>query len=278
MATIGELTEAKTSRYVQAGQIKLHYNQAGEGDPPIICLHGGGPGATGWSNFNRNLPAFSARFRTILVDLPQYGKSDPVAINEPRLAYNARVLRDMLDALGISRATLVGNSMGGGSATKFAVDYPDRLHRLVLMGSSGHGESLFTPVPTEGIKLIQDYFRGPSKEKMQKLIETLVYDSSSVTEELVEERYQASLNPAHREARAKSSQRMEDLTPELPKIKARTLLIWGRDDRFVPLDSGLSFLRKIPDSMFVVFSRCGHWAQYEHADEFNRLVLDFVTH
>ncbi|MGD9893604.1 MAG: alpha/beta fold hydrolase [Dehalococcoidia bacterium] len=276
--TTTELTEEATSRFVQAGSIRMHYNEAGTGGPPLVCIHGGGPGASGWSNFRQNLPALSAIRRTLLVDMPQYGKSEAVVVNEPRLGYNARNLKAMLDALDIDKVTLIGNSMGGGTSVKFAIDYPDRVDRLVLMGSAGFGPSLFTPQPTEGIKFLGNFYRNPTREAMKNIIDVFVYDSSFMTEELLEQRYQAAMDPAIMEARKNSNTPYEDLTADLRKIKAQTLIIWGADDRFVPLDQGLGFLRHIPDARLVVLPRCGHWAQYEHADEFDRLVIDFLSH
>lgn len=273
-----QLTEESTSRFVQADKIRIHYNEAGTGGPPIVCLHGGGPGASGWSNYRQNLDALSGARQTLLVDLPQYGKSDAVVINEPRLAYNARVLKDMFDALGFDKVTLVGNSMGGGTSAKFAIDYPERVEKLILMGAAGGGESIFMPTPLEGIKVLTSYWDAPSREAMRKIIEIFVYDSSFMTEELLEQRYQSSINPTIMEARAKSRSPLEDLSADLKRIQARTLVIWGRDDRFVPMDHALGFNKRIPDATLVVLPKCGHWAQYEHSDEFNRLVLDFIAH
>src|SRR6266508_4024359 len=106
------IDEASTSRFVQAGSVRLHYNKVGSG-APVIMLHGTGPGASSWSNFSNNVASFANSFRALLVDMPQYGKSDKVVIEGGRLTYTANVLKDMLDALGIDRADFVGNSMGG---------------------------------------------------------------------------------------------------------------------------------------------------------------------
>ena len=270
------LTEAETSNYVQAGNIRIHYNEAGTG-PVIIMLHGGGPGASGWSNFQRNIGPLSELFRVLLIDLPGFGKSDSVVINEPLSQFNARVLRDLLDTLHIERTHLIGNSMGGSIALNFAIDYPDRTDRLVVMGSAGAGQSLFVPLPTEGIKVLMQVYDNPTIEGMRQLIQLMVYDSSFLTEELLQQRLQAALNPQHLEARKKSTIVQWDLGKDLGKVKAKTLIIWGRDDRVVPLDGSLRLLWGIPDPQLHIFGRCGHWAQFEHADEFNCLVNDFLN-
>ena len=104
------VSEAATSRSIQAGGVRLHYNEVGSGEP-VIMLHGAGPGASSWSNFQRNLGPIAERYRALLVDMPQYGKSEKVVIREGRLTYVARVLRELLDQLGIARAHFIGNSM-----------------------------------------------------------------------------------------------------------------------------------------------------------------------
>src|SRR5205085_10054779 len=121
METTQIIDETSTSRFVQAGGVRMHYNEVGSG-PPVIMLHGTGPGASSWSNFARNVEAFASSFRALLVDMPQYGKSDKVVIEGGRLTYTANVLKDMLDALGIGKAHFVGNSMGGQVAMKLAID------------------------------------------------------------------------------------------------------------------------------------------------------------
>ena len=279
MATTASLTEEATSKYVQAGDIRLHYNEAGAGEV-VICLHGGGPGASGWSNYITNIGPLSERFRVMLVDMPGYGKSDSVAMTEkPRAVYNAGAMKNLLDALGIEKAHFVGNSMGGATSVKFAIDNPDRIGKLVLMGAAGAGASLFTPMPTEGIKLLNGVFRDPSKESLRRLVQVFVYDSSFVTEELLDQRLMAIMDhPDHLENRRNSTMENVDLSADLKKITAKTLVIWGRDDRFVPLDHSMRYLWSIPDAQVHIYSKCGHWAQYEKSEEFNRLVTDFLTH
>ncbi len=273
------LTEESTSRYAQAGDVRMHYNEAGTGEA-VIMVHGGGPGASGWSNYVQNVGPLSERFHVLLVDLPGFGKSDPVVMHELRNRVNATALRDLLDALGIEKANVVGNSMGAASSATFAIMYPERINKLVLMGgASGAGRSLFQPLPLEGIKRLNEAFNDPTMDTFRRMIEVFVYDSSFMTDELLQQRLKATLDhPEHLEARKKSTGGMEDLTPLLHAITAKTLVIWGRDDRFASLDRVLHYLWHIPDAQLHLFSRCGHWVQYEKAEEFSRLVFDFLSH
>lgn len=276
MATLP--AEAATSRYLQLSKLRLHYNEVGQGQP-LICIHGGGPGANSWSNFAANIGFFSAHHRLLLVDLPRFGKSAKVAIDGPPLTFNAAVLKEFMDALNISRAPIIGNSYGGQVALKTAIDYSDRVSSLVLIGSAPVVQSLFNPMPVEAIKLIGSYYRGlggPSLAKMRQLLSTLVFDQGLITDELVRERYEASIDPETVKINLEPPGPRQDLTAELSGVKAPTLVIWGMDDRAGALDVGLMLTRFIPDAQMHIFTRCGHWAQMERADEFNELVLGFL--
>lgn len=265
------------SSFIQAGRVRLHYNEIGAG-PPVVCLHGGGPGASGWSNFGQNVPALSAKFRLLLVDMPQFGASEKVVIKEGRLTYVARVLNDLFDKLGLAKAHFIGNSMGAQTAFKFAIDYPGRIDRLVAMGNGSITQTVFTPRPTEGIKMIQGFYRGagPTREKLRSLIETLVYDASFLTDELLEQRFAAANDPEAVALWSKNPPPNEDIMALLGKVQCSTLLVWGVEDRFAPIEGGLAQLKRLKDARLHVFAHCGHWAQVEKAREFERLVLDFL--
>jgi 2,6-dioxo-6-phenylhexa-3-enoate hydrolase len=271
---------ALESRFATVEGVRLHYQQTGAGQP-LICIHGAGPGASAESNFRLNTGAFAQKFRTILYDMPQYGRSDKVVLTEPRLRYNARILNGFMTELGIDRAHIVGNSMGGQVAIKLGLDFPERLSRVVIIGS-GVVPPVFAPFPVEGVKMIARYYKGggPSREKLRDLLQTILYDPSFLTEETFEERYQASTDPEVVELFGNRQGELprENLGPDLARLKAKLLTIWGMDDRFGALDVGLQITRMVPDARMHIFTKCGHWAQVEHSAEFNRVVLDFLTH
>ena len=289
-----QLTEESTSRYVQVKQpysykdkqrvldMRIHINEAGTG-PTVVMLHGGGPGAAGWSNYSRNIGAFvDAGYRVILVDCPGFNKSDPMVMDVPRGIVNAAAVKGVLDALDIPKAHLVGNSMGGATAMTFALEYPDRIDRLILMGPGGLGQSSVFPMPMEGNKHLYKHFHEPSIEGLRRMIDVIVFEPTRVTEELIQGRYANMMrnDGQHLKNWVESSKNamLIDLSPRLPEIKAKTFVTWGRDDRFVPLDHGLKLVFALPDARLHVFGKCGHWAQWEHAEEFNRLVIDFLKH
>jgi pimeloyl-ACP methyl ester carboxylesterase len=272
-------TEAETSRYADAKGVRIHYNEVGAKDGPVLlCIHGGGPGASSWSNFTSNIEAFAKHYRVILMDLPRFGKSAKIHIEGPQLTVMAGILRDFLDALGIDKVRLVGNSYGGQVGIKFAIDYPDRIGGLVVIGSAPVIHSLFCPMPVEGVKLIINYYKGeggPTLAKMREIAKIMVYDQSLVTEEMVQARYEASMDPDAIKVNMGPPLQRQDLTAEFGKVAVPTLVIWGMDDRAGALDIGLLMTRAFQNAEMHIFSKCGHWAQVEHATAFNELVLSF---
>lgn len=276
-------------QYVQVrDDLRLHYHEAGSEHPEtVILLHGGGPGASAWSNFGRNLPVLAKSFRVLAVDQPGFGRSDKPTEHPQYFTHSADAVVGLMDALGIERAHLIGNSLGGGAAVRLALDHPDRAGRLVLMGPGGLSLNMFSPDPTEGIRNLARFAAppGPSKEKLEAFLRVMVYDQSLITDELVDERFAAASAPdslAAMAAMGASFARPDTyeqgmLWREAHRLRQRVLLIWGREDRVNPLDGALLALKTIPRAQLHVFGRCGHWAQLEKFEEFNRLAIDFLT-
>ena len=286
--TPGVIDAKSTGRYATtAAGLRLHYHEAGPADADtVVFLHGGGPGASAWSNFGRNIEVFARRWHVIAVDQPGFGRSDKPTEHGQYFTHSADALAGLLDTLGVARAHLVGNSLGGGTAVRFALNHVDRAGRLVLMAPGGLGLNVFAPDPTEGVKKLARFAAppGPSKEKLADFLRTLVYDSSLITDELVAERFAAAdtrESLAAMAAMGASFSRPDTfeegmLWREAYRLRQRVLLIWGREDRVNPLDGALVALKLIPRAQLHVFGRCGHWAQLEKFDEFNRLSLDFL--
>lgn len=279
-------TSTVASRFERvAPELRLHYHEAGEQHPTaLVLLHGGGPGASAWSNFGPNVPALAGSFRTLAVDQPGFGRSDGPTGDAHYFTESADSVASLLDSLGLARAHLVGNSLGGGTAVRFALRHPDRAGRLVLMAPGGLSMNVFAPDPTEGIKRLYDFAAppGPSREKMASFLRTLVHDPTLVTHELVEERFASASNPGALRAMAAMGRSFaafgEDgmLWREAHRLRQRVLLIWGREDRVNPLDGALVALKLIKRAELHVFGGCGHWAQLERFEEFNRLVQNFL--
>ena len=271
-----------TNRSVDVGGTKINYVEKGSG-PPLVLIHGGGPGASGLSTYRKNLDAFAAKHRVIVPDLPGYGLSENKYPKAPVFTTLANVTLGLMDKLDIEKADMVGNSLGGGTALRAAFDHPQRVGKLVLMGPGGSLPA-HTPMPTEGLLRMLTFYagEGPTIEKVKKVIDLLVFDPSTITPALLQERLEASSRPDVIEAPPLANLMAgypEDQLWRLPleKLTHETLLVWGREDRVVPLDSYVPLLKTIPNARLHVFPKCGHWAQWEKADEFNELVLNFLA-
>jgi 4,5:9,10-diseco-3-hydroxy-5,9,17-trioxoandrosta-1(10),2-diene-4-oate hydrolase len=284
-----ELTAESTSRFAELPSgLTLHYHEAG--DPTaetVVMLHGGGPGASAWSNFGRNLAVLSDRYHVLAVDQPGFGRSDkPTEFPSQFYTFSADSIAELLEQLGIAKAHFVGNSLGGGTAVRFALNHGDKASRLVLMAPGGLGLNVISADPTEGIKKLYAFAAppGPSPEKLADFLRTLVFDSSMITDELVAERFRYASDPVTLKsmgAMGASFARpgaFEEamLWREAYKLRQRVLLIWGREDRVNPLDGAFVALKLIARAELHVFGRCGHWAMLEKFDEFNRLTADFL--
>ncbi|RMI28288.1 4,5:9,10-diseco-3-hydroxy-5,9,17-trioxoandrosta-1(10),2-diene-4-oate hydrolase [Nocardia stercoris] len=286
MTAVGEITYESTSRYAQVRpDLKLHYHEAGVGNgPTIVLLHGGGPGASSWSNFAKNIPVLANDFHVLAVDQPGFGKSDKPTEHPQYFVHSSSALKDLLDTLGITeRVHLLGNSLGGGTATRFALDFPDRAGKLVLMGPGGLSTNLFAPDPTEGVKLLSKFNFEPTKENLEAFLRIMVFDQKLITPELVEERFASASEPeslAATRAMGKSFAGADFakgmIWRDAFKLRQPVLMIWGREDRVNPIDGALVALKMIPRVQLHVFGGCGHWAQLEKFDEFNRLATDFL--
>jgi pimeloyl-ACP methyl ester carboxylesterase len=276
-----EFTEESTSHFTDLGWTNLHYNEVGTGDA-LLLLHGGGLGATSWSNFVLNIAPLSEHFRVLAVDAPGFGKSGPLVLtDQPRTTVAARAFRDLMDALKIDKASFVGNSMGGANALTFAADYPERVNKVVMMGAAPVGQvAMFTPmIPTEGIKALTRVYTDPTFENFRAMYDLMVYDGSHVPDDALKLRA-ANVNDEHRRnwLAGQASGLFRNLLQDLPKVKVPLLLIHGRNDTMSPLEFSIALLPLLPSAELHVFNRCGHWAQYEQAKKFNRMVLDFLQH
>lgn len=264
---------------LDVGGIKTNLHMFGEDSPvpPVLLLHGSGPGVSAWANWRMNLEALSRTRRVVAPDLLGFGYTDPSPDGQYDLQKWRNHLSGLLAALNLQRVDLVGNSFGGALALSFAAHHPEKVRRLVLMGSAGVEFPL-----TEGLDAVWGY--EPSPENMLRLMNIFAFNKELVNEDLAELRYQASIRPGIHEAYsqmfpAPRQQGIEKIaTPEdkIRDIAVKTLIIHGRDDLVVPLASSLKLLDLIDRSEMHVFGRCGHWTQIEYAEQFNALVEKFL--
>ena len=283
MVLTSEVTAESTYRLIETKDYRIQINEAGEGHP-ILLIHGGGPGATGWGNFAQNIPALSQRHRVIAVTMPGWGDSSPQNAATGRDGVEALI--QLLDTLGIDKAALVGNSMGGAMAVHLTAQYPERVSHLVTMGlGNPQGTNILTPAGLpEGIRALVEAYANPSHETMKRLVQVMCFDPSFASDELVAERLRAALQYPEHNANWLDVMRSgppmtipKDTMESLARAQVPAMFIHGRDDRTCHFEGSMLLLAVMADARMVLINRCGHWAQLEHAAEFNHLVDEFVS-
>jgi 2-hydroxy-6-oxo-octa-2,4-dienoate hydrolase len=272
-----ESSQPEIGSFVDAAGIKTNYLEAGEG-APVVLVHGSGPGVTAYANWRLNLPDLARHFHVYAPDMAGFGFSDKPAGASYSMAGWVDQLIGFLDALDIERASLVGNSFGGGLAIRMAVDHPGRVDRLVLMGAMG----VSFPI-TEGLDQVWGY--QPSFENMRRTLDYFAYSRELVNDELAEVRYRAALAPGVQEAfssmfpapRQRWVEAMSTPEEQIRAIPHEALIIHGRDDQVIPLSNAYRLLSLIERSELHVFGRCGHWSQIEWAADFNATLIRFLS-
>ena len=266
-----------TDRFIDAGGIKTRYLEQGSG-PPLILVHGGGPGADAWSNWRKTMPALSTRFRVLAYDVVGFGLSDKPDPSTFVYSQEARVeqLVAFIEALGLRPVSIIGNSLGGAVALGTCIARPDLVDKLVLMGSGG----LITQV-NANLKAAITY--TPSRENMRNALQLLTRPGFEIEPEIVEYRYEMSRDAAGVAAyNAGMSWVMERgglfyPEDEIKTVQQKTLVIHGKQDRVIPPEMGWKFSNLIPNAWFHLMPDCGHWAMIEQPNEFNSITSWFLT-
>jgi 4,5:9,10-diseco-3-hydroxy-5,9,17-trioxoandrosta-1(10),2-diene-4-oate hydrolase len=280
-ASAHQVGEVLTPQRFGTSTASIAYYERGAGEP-FVLLHGGGPGASGHSNFVNNIPDFEDSYRVILPDMPGFGDSSLTADSGQSFLLEAsKAIADLIDGLELGQVNLLGNSLGGAVSTRLAIDYPHLVKRLVLMGAAGMHSGLFTPSPMEGVKLLRSYYPDPTYERMRALVRAFVYDDSDpIYDTIAERRFKASVDPGrvagYRRVSGPAHPPNVLTRADLARVRCPTLLIWGRDDRFVGLDDALSYLAGIEDARLLVLPRCGHWVQAERPAAFAAHLRAFL--
>ena len=271
-----ETQSPEIGQTVVAAGLKTNVHDVGSG-PPLLMIHGSGPGVSAWANWRLVMPELAKRARVVAPDMAGFGYTERKPGQRHDLDGWVAQAVGVLDALKIARADVVGNSFGGALALALAIRHPDRVRRLVLMGSVGVPFAI-----TPGLDAVWGY--EPSVANMRRLMGTFAHDPALATDELARLRYEASIRPGVQESFAAMfpapRQRWVDAmaSPEaaIRALPHETLVIHGREDRVIPLETSLTLAQWIPNAQLHVFGKCGHWTQIEHSARFARLVNDFL--
>lgn len=277
-------TRPEIGKSVKTGEFTTNYLEAGEehGGIPLLFIHGSGPGVSAYANWRLILPQVAEVSWALTPDMIGFGYSDkPVGGEESGVTYGRELwtkqLIDFMDALDLDKVNLVGNSFGGSLAMSVALEQPERVNKIIMMGAMG----VQSDIP-EGLDKGWGY--QPSYENMEELLKLFTYDTDFASEDLIESRYQASLEPGFQEA-------FESMFPEprqegqddlsfpddvIRTIKHPTLIVHGREDKIIPPENSYRLINLLENSELHIFGKTGHWTQIERADEFSTLVKNFI--
>lgn len=263
---------------ITAAGIRTNYHDSGGAGAPVLLIHGSGPGVSAWANWRLVMPALAQQARVIAPDMVGFGYTE----RPQGFVYNmdawVRQAVGLLDALGIERTDLVGNSFGGGLSLALAIAHPERVRRLVLMGSAGVSFPL-----TEGLDAVWGY--TPSVENMRAIMDYFAFDQGLMSDDLARLRFEASIRHGFQESfaamfpapRQRWIEALASAEADIRALPHQALVIHGREDRVIPLATSLTLSSWIQRSQLHVYGQCGHWTQIEHAARFARLVGDFLA-
>jgi len=271
-------------RYIKVGNINTRFWAAGDKGTAVILVHGLGGSIENWVH---NIDALAQHHRVYAMDLVGFGRAEKTLLTHD-LNVLGKFIDDFMKTQSVEKASLVGNSLGGGLVLRFAIDFPGKVEKLVLVDNAGMGREVILDFKVASLPLIGEFLTRPSRKGTARLWKKVVYDSSLVTERLVEECYGLLTLPGTQKALLATvracinlSGQRADLTglliSKLGTITAPTLIFWGQQDRILPLAHAHIAMKKIPNARLHIFDRCGHMPQFEHPEEFNKLVLDFLA-
>lgn len=268
---------------VRTGDFNTNYLEGGEqnGGTPVVLMHGSGPGVTAYANWRGIIPILSDHFHVYAPDMVGFGYSDRPEGYEYSCQNWADQVVNFMDALGIQKAHLVGNSFGGSNALRLITQHPERVEKLALMGSMGVD---FPIVEGQGLDAIWGY--EPSVDNMVDAIHTMAWgDELKGNRGLAETRYKASIEPGFHESfsamfpapRQRWVQAQTSPADQIRAIEAETLVIHGREDKVIPLSTSYALHQMIAHADLLVYSHCGHWVQIERQDDFAAALINFFT-
>jgi pimeloyl-ACP methyl ester carboxylesterase len=271
-------------QYVKVGNINTRYWAAGDKGTPVVLVHGLGGSIENWI---LNMEPLAQRHRVYAPDLKGFGRTDKTPVLQD-LDELVRFIKDFMEVQRIAKASLIGNSLGGGLVLQFAINFPDKVDKLVLVDNAGMGKGVITDFKILSLPVIGELLYRPSLKATANLLRKIVFDPSLVTNEVVEMTYKLAILPGATKAllaalragigvRGQRANLTRPLLADAAKIAAPTLIFWGQQDKIIPVAHGHIAEKTIPHSRLQVYDRCGHMPQVERPDEFNSLVLEFLA-
>lgn len=271
-------------QYITVDDLSIRYWSAGRGPSSVILLHGLGGYVENWQ---KNVACLAQNHRVVALDLPGFGRSDKPDI-QYSIPYWTAFVQKFMRALKIDRAVLLGASMGGAIALQFALRYPQQVERLILSASAGLGKEVALFLKILSLPILGEWLSRPSRNGSEQFWKEMVFDRVKITPTLIDKDYEVSAIPGAQQSFLRALRslvniqglRKEEIDPilgRLEEIQTPTLILWGAQDRVLPVACAQNAVKRFPNARLHVFDPCGHLPNYERADEFNTLVADFLT-
>lgn len=277
------LTQTSINQYVQVGTVKTRYWEAGAGKQTLILLHGAGGSVEFWYY---NFLALARKHRVIAIDMVGSGRSDKPSASYS-LRYQAEFIQGFMNALSIQSAVLVGHSMSGGAVLQLALMAPERIEKLVLVGSFGLGREVAISARLATLPMAVRSLQ-PTPAVMRPMLRQNVFDVDTIPQEWIDLRYPIFALPGRKEPLIQMARTnlnllgvresvYQPIVQNLPNITTPALVIWGKQDRIIPIAHAHVAAKNLPNAKqpFLI-DQCGHYPHLEHSAQFNQAVLDFV--
>ncbi|WP_448680751.1 alpha/beta fold hydrolase [Pseudomonas nicosulfuronedens] len=258
---------------------RLHVHEVGQASaekPTLVFLHGSGPGASGYSNFHLNFPFFAEHgFHVLVPDYIGYGLSDKPEDIQYTSGFHVEVLRELLQKKNVSRAVLVGNSLGGAIAFQYALTYPDQVHKLVVMGPGGVEDHTLWAAQMTGLRCMGPFIqqRKTDRESFRELLHHIVASPQTITDAVIDSRLPVWLEQP---LAVYATMKVDVFAERLADLSMPVLCLWGQKDNFLPVRHAMIVADLVKDVRVVISSRSGHWFMLEEPDYFNQEVLTFL--
>ena len=277
-------TQTPQVQYTKVGQINTRFWALGDKGPTVLLIHGIGGSLEDWM---LNADALAKHYRVYALDLVGSGHSDKPSASYS-FSYMAQFVKDFMKAENIDRASLIGHSLGGGVSLQFSIQFPDKVEKLVLANSAGLGKKVTLLLRLLTLPIIGKLLARPSRKGTAKFLKECVYDSTLITDELIEFGYSLAALPGAQDSllsmvhtlgniRGMREDVLRSIVDNLTTIIAPTFILWGQQDRILPVAYAHVAEKKIPNVQLHIFDPCGHFPQLECPEEFNSLVLKFLA-